>query len=231
MGSDDDDLKLNKAIRLELSGLLAADVRGMPGARRRVKTYDQFDPEVKAKSIGETPVVRVATDYDLRSGVLKSQKLEIEMQDGLRPKSAICVGCEKVFEPRSDVGPLETICSECRSRKCSGCYGAFSKSIAARAASKGRKLDDVTCESCRLKRAGIDITGQIFHRLTVVRRAGSRNRNYMWECICSCENKTVTVVSVTNLRRGYVKSCGCLNREATRARHAANRAKKQGEAK
>lgn len=36
----------------------------------------------------------------------------------------------------------------------------------------------------------------------------------MWECICDCGNTHRAVIS--NLRRGHVSSCGCLQREAAR---------------
>lgn len=53
----------------------------------------------------------------------------------------------------------------------------------------------------------IDITGQKYNHLTVV---GIASRNPIkWECLCDCGNKTV--VSTQNLKRGKVKSCGCIH--------------------
>lgn len=57
----------------------------------------------------------------------------------------------------------------------------------------------------------IDLTGQTFNRLTVIRRVENKGRNTMWLCKCSCGNETV--VSAGNLKTGNTKSCGCLNRE------------------
>jgi hypothetical protein len=50
----------------------------------------------------------------------------------------------------------------------------------------------------------IDITGQKFGHLTVVRYL----KKLKWECLCDCGN--FTVVLKTNLIQGKTKSCGCL---------------------
>jgi len=58
----------------------------------------------------------------------------------------------------------------------------------------------------------IDITGQRYGRLTVLRRNGSSpSKKALWECVCDCGN-VVTVFS-TNLRKGTTQSCGCYCRE------------------
>lgn len=58
-----------------------------------------------------------------------------------------------------------------------------------------------------------NLVGQKFGRLTVIKENGrSENGCVMWECLCDCGNKHS--VSSTHLRRGRVKSCGCLLREA-----------------
>ena len=58
----------------------------------------------------------------------------------------------------------------------------------------------------------IDLTGQTFGRLTVIRYAGiAKNRKALWECECSCGNRIV--VQGTNLRNGNTSSCGCLHKE------------------
>jgi hypothetical protein len=54
----------------------------------------------------------------------------------------------------------------------------------------------------------IDITGQIFGRLTVVTLAGyNKDNKYVWTCKCSCGNQKDIVGNV--LRDGRVTSCGC----------------------
>jgi hypothetical protein len=63
-----------------------------------------------------------------------------------------------------------------------------------------------------------DITGQVFGRLTAVRRAGvDAYKNARWECLCECGNTKTT--SVHNLRQGRVQSCGCLRRELASKLH------------
>lgn len=61
----------------------------------------------------------------------------------------------------------------------------------------------------------IDLTGQRFGRLVVVRYAGrSRGKKNLWLCKCDCGNEKV--VEVDKLHSGNTKSCGCLQREVHR---------------
>lgn len=61
----------------------------------------------------------------------------------------------------------------------------------------------------------VDRTGQVFGRLTVIKRAEVRTKNgAVWECKCEC-GKTVNVLAY-NLANGNSKSCGCFSRERTR---------------
>ena len=59
----------------------------------------------------------------------------------------------------------------------------------------------------------IDLTGQRFGRLTVIRESSYRSNKSgtWWECQCEC-GKIVNVLSV-RLRYGTTKSCGCLRKE------------------
>lgn len=61
------------------------------------------------------------------------------------------------------------------------------------------------------------VPGDKFNRLTVLSFSG-RNRKSMliWKCKCDCGNETLALGS--HLITGRKKSCGCLGREATRAR-------------
>ena len=56
----------------------------------------------------------------------------------------------------------------------------------------------------------IDLTGQVFGRLTVQGPSMWRdnNREILWLCRCSCGKRCF--VRVSNLRSGSTKSCGCL---------------------
>lgn len=62
-----------------------------------------------------------------------------------------------------------------------------------------------------------DVTGQKFGRLTARSRLGLRGHHSYWVCVCDC-GKT-TEVSLSNLTRGEVSSCGCLNTEMVIARN------------
>ena len=57
----------------------------------------------------------------------------------------------------------------------------------------------------------IDLTGQKFGRLTVIKRAENKGIQVCWLCKCECGNEKV--VNGNGLRRGGTKSCGCLQRE------------------
>ena len=70
----------------------------------------------------------------------------------------------------------------------------------------------------------IDITGQKFGRLTVIRRNGYRAGRTAWLCQCECGNFTTATQNC--LSRGRTKSCGCLGNE-----ERAKRAKKAGDAR
>lgn len=54
----------------------------------------------------------------------------------------------------------------------------------------------------------IDLTGQRFERLFVIGEAPKRGKSSMWLCRCDCGAEVS--VSVSDLRRGHTKSCGCL---------------------
>ncbi len=58
----------------------------------------------------------------------------------------------------------------------------------------------------------INITGQRFDRLVVMRRVENwRGRRARWICVCDCGN--TTEVCGSKLRSGHTRSCGCLQRE------------------
>lgn len=60
----------------------------------------------------------------------------------------------------------------------------------------------------------IDLTGQTFSRLTVLRRAPNKSEtdtNARWHCQCECGNRCIAYGQ--DLRREKFKSCGCLNLE------------------
>ena len=64
----------------------------------------------------------------------------------------------------------------------------------------------------------IDLTGQRFGRLTVIKQAAhDTSGKVCWFCRCDCGN--TAVISSNSLRRGATRSCGCIANEI-RARHA-----------
>lgn len=62
----------------------------------------------------------------------------------------------------------------------------------------------------------IDLTGQRFGRLTVIKKVPptTKQTNARWLCACDCGGVT-TVLGIT-LRKGEARSCGCLKREINR---------------
>lgn len=60
-----------------------------------------------------------------------------------------------------------------------------------------------------------DITGQKFGKLTVIGLDHIKHGAY-WKCKCDCGNETV--VNGTRLRRGDIRSCGCLIKETAHKR-------------
>jgi hypothetical protein len=69
-------------------------------------------------------------------------------------------------------------------------------------------------------RPAVDLTGQVFGRLTVLHRGPSAGRKARWVVRCECG--TEKVVSGSSLRAGGTVSCGCARRERMSARGAAH---------
>lgn len=61
----------------------------------------------------------------------------------------------------------------------------------------------------------IDIVGQVFGRLTVIKRVENRYGRVAWLCECSCGADIVATAK--HLRNGNTQSCGCLQKERTSA--------------
>lgn len=58
----------------------------------------------------------------------------------------------------------------------------------------------------------VDLTGQTFNRLTVLKRVENNSHGQaMWECKCECGNHRI--VAGYNLRNGNSRSCGCIKKE------------------
>ena len=63
----------------------------------------------------------------------------------------------------------------------------------------------------------INLTGQKFGRLVVVKRAKNRGRRTCWLCRCMCGNECI--VHADSLHSGNTQSCGCLHSENLRKRN------------
>ena len=64
----------------------------------------------------------------------------------------------------------------------------------------------------------IDLTGQVFGRLTVIKRADDKiykdgTHRSQWACKCCCGNTSDVIVLDKHLKNGKTKSCGCLRSE------------------
>ena len=58
----------------------------------------------------------------------------------------------------------------------------------------------------------IDLTGQRFGRLTVIKRADNTKRgSARWFCLCDCGKSTTAAAQ--DLNRGHTRSCGCIQIE------------------
>lgn len=72
-----------------------------------------------------------------------------------------------------------------------------------------------------MKSQHIDLTGQRFGRLTVIKRSGQDKWGAAtWECQCDCGNSAIA--RGYHLRKQAISSCGCLMREQTSARMKAH---------
>lgn len=63
-----------------------------------------------------------------------------------------------------------------------------------------------------MSRQAIDEHGNVYGRLTVLSRAVQSGVLAAWRCSCSCTQDRLVVVKGADLRRGAIKSCGCLRR-------------------
>lgn len=59
----------------------------------------------------------------------------------------------------------------------------------------------------------IDLTSNVYDRLTVLGFAEMRQGRSFWRCRCTCGNECV--VNGADLKLGKIHSCGCLRREMT----------------
>lgn len=62
----------------------------------------------------------------------------------------------------------------------------------------------------------LDLRGQSFGRLTALHESGRTRAGLVrWTCLCACGNSST--VTTNDLRKGHVRSCGCLRIEQARS--------------
>lgn len=67
----------------------------------------------------------------------------------------------------------------------------------------------------------IDLINQRFGRLVVLEKMDKDSSNsWNWKCKCDCGNEKI--ISGSRLRRGYSRSCGCLNKEIVSKKQTKN---------
>jgi len=90
--------------------------------------------------------------------------------------------------------------------ECSCSCGTIATIDSASLLSRGTK-------SCGCARGGrnIDITNQLFGRLTAVKRVENSEPRSRWICTCSCGG--ITTVRLSELKAGKTRYCGCLRKE------------------
>ena len=71
----------------------------------------------------------------------------------------------------------------------------------------------------------IDLVGQKFNHLTVLKRAENIGRYTAWLCECDCPDATKIIVRGANLKNNHTKSCGCQRIAANIKRNNEARAK------
>lgn len=65
--------------------------------------------------------------------------------------------------------------------------------------------------------AQLDLTGQRFGKLVVLKKEGKDNSGHStWLCQCDCGN--LKVARGSHLKRGYIQSCGCIVIDSLKAR-------------
>jgi hypothetical protein len=94
----------------------------------------------------------------------------------------------------------------------------------------GNRLRSGNTKSCgcyardyNSERTRIDITGNIFGRLTAIKEVGrNKHGSVLWLCECSCGSGKEVIAPTGALRYGQVRSCGCLIGDTNRERSGEN---------
>jgi hypothetical protein len=57
----------------------------------------------------------------------------------------------------------------------------------------------------------LDLTNEVFGRLTVTKFSFCKNNCRYWECLCICGK--LKIIMQNNLKTGHTRSCGCIRKE------------------
>lgn len=69
------------------------------------------------------------------------------------------------------------------------------------------------CKKCSMPPRYMDISSQRFGRLVALEYMGRNKSSSLWKCGCDCGNTITT--SLSRLRQGVTRSCGCLKKESS----------------
>lgn len=134
-----DERAWSKAERLAVAAIVAPAVREAARTRRPVKTLDR-----------DGKVARVVDIGDVVAGVLATRKIELEVQEGVRPISIDCEMCHRKVSVQQNGGLIPRVCRNGCLLKCA-CGAVFqAKKCAAQfALSQSRVL---FCPKCKRQR-------------------------------------------------------------------------------
>lgn len=78
-----------------------------------------------------------------------------------------------------------------------------------------KTIKDKNCKCDRVSHRTPNLIGKKFNRLQVIEKGPlSKNKSRQWKCFCNCGN--ISYVTTYNLKKGTIKSCGCLLKEKAR---------------
>ncbi len=140
-----DDERWTKAERLAVAGALAPHLRDQGGrSTRRVALTDK-----------DGNVTGYTTLAEVQKSLLRAREIELDVQDGVRPKVVLCQNCGKDVPVLTPGGSLPKVCNRkggCHGqRKCCrrGCQSEPPVSAFKASAVKARQGQPWTCHKCR----------------------------------------------------------------------------------
>jgi|SRR5579864_1663853 len=74
----------------------------------------------------------------------------------------------------------------------------------------------------------VDLTGQVFNLLTVIKYLYTKNKKAHWLCKCACGDSKYVIACTQTLKENRTKSCGCWKQESFRKRSTTHGFKSSG---